>query len=130
MPAHVPRSFPAGPPKRRRELPVGLIGALEVVVLGVLAAVVVLWAIPNAFEIEWECIAGSGGVRESQGDSYLSGVVVFGTLGWLLVSIGVVYMQIFGSRRGTLLLPAAWFAAFVLGALIVATALGPQPCPA
>jgi hypothetical protein len=101
-----------------------------VVVLGILAAVLVLWAIPSLFEIEWECIAGAGGVESGKGDSYLSGVVVFGTLGWLLVAIGVVYAQIFGSRRGTLLLPAVWFATFVLGALIVATALGPQPCPA
>jgi hypothetical protein len=108
----------------------GTLGFLEILVLGTLAAVLTLWAIPSAIGIEWECLAGSGGVEPGSGDFYLSGVVVLGTVGWLLVSIGVLYAQIFESRRGALLLPAAWFVAFVLGTLTVALVLGSQPCPA
>jgi hypothetical protein len=116
--------------KRPRHPSLGTLGFLEILVLGTLAAVLTLWAIPSAIGIEWECLAGSGGVEPGRGDSYLSGVVVLGTVGWLLVSIGVLYAQIFESRRGTLLLPVAWFVAFVLGTLIVALTLGSQHCPA
>jgi hypothetical protein len=127
----LPVSSPAtAKAKREHHVPYGALGLLELVVLGVLAAFLTLWAIPHAFAIEWECLAKTGGVRSGDGDFYESGVVVIGTVGWLLVSIGVLYSRIFDSRRGTLLLPAVWFGIFVLGALIVATALGSQPCAA
>jgi hypothetical protein len=107
----------------------GLAAFLEIALLGPLAALLVLWAIPRLFGIESECVLQSGGVEHGVGDSYQAGVAVFGTFGWLLVSIGVVFARIADSRRSAVLLPLAWFLLFVAAALIVAMAIGPQPCP-
>lgn len=113
---------------RRRRFPVGALSAVEILVLGPLAAFLVLWVVPAAFEIEWQCI-GTTGVQRVAGDSYVAGVTVAGTFGWLAVAVGAIYAQISESRRLAVLLPLVWFAFFVLAALIGAVSLGSQTCP-
>jgi hypothetical protein len=88
----------------------------------------VLWVVPSGLGIEWKCIGGSGVVRVS-GDSYLAGVMVAETFGWLAVTAGAIYAQIADSRRFAVLLPVAWFVALVGGALVAALSIGSQLCP-
>ena len=104
------------------------LGVLEILVLGPLAALIVLWLIPATFEIEWRCV-GQAGVQRVSGDAYIAAVVVAGTFGWLLVLIGEIYAHIAESQRLALLLPIAWFAVFVAAALIAAISMGSQLCP-
>lgn len=113
---------------RSRRVGSGWLSVLEIVVLGPLAAYLVLLAIPWLFEIESECI-GPYGVQPVAGDSYFAGVSVAGTLGWLAVIAGAIYAQIADSPRLAALLPVGWFVVFVSGSLIVAAAMGPQLCP-
>ena len=56
-------------------------------------------------------------------------MAVAGTFGWLAVALGAIVAQISERPRIALLLPFAWFAAFVLAALIAAAAVGPELCP-
>jgi hypothetical protein len=114
--------------RRPRRVGAGWLSVLEVVVLGPLAAYVVLLAIPSVFEIESQCV-GPYGVQRIAGDSYFAGAGVGGTLGWLAVIGGAIYAQIADSPRLVVLLPIAWFLAFVSGSFIVAAALGAQLCP-
>lgn len=106
----------------------GLLAAIEIFFLGLLAAFLVLWTIPAAFDIEWSCVSSEGVARRSA-DSYGDGVVLAGTLGWLLVGVAALLAIIGEQRRVAALLPLAWFAAFVAGALVAAAAIGPQLCP-
>lgn len=123
-----PRRPGAKRPRRWHRPGAGLVALLEILALGVLAAWLVLWVVPSAFQIEWDCVSTSG-ARRVGGDSYAAAVVLAGTFGWLLVAIGVISAQIAESRRATLLLPLAWFAVFVVAALVAAAAMGAQPCP-
>ena len=102
--------------------------ALEILVLGFVAAWLVLLVIPNAFTIESDCVSEYGRVRIT-GDTYIAAAAVVGTFGWLAVAAGAIYARIAESSRVALLLPAAWFVAFVGGFLVAAAAIGPQPCP-
>jgi hypothetical protein len=111
-----------------RHVHAGTVGALEIVVLGLLAAYLVLRVVPSAFEIEWDCVSDLGHQR-ILGDSYLAGVVVAGTFGWLAVGVGVIYAQIAESPRVAVLLPIAWFGVLVAASLVAAGAMGPQLCP-
>jgi hypothetical protein len=110
-------------------VPAGAVSAFEILVLGLLAAYLVLVVIPGAFEIESSCV-GRLGVQSTDGDSYIGGLVAVGTLGWLGVFLGTIWASIADKPRMVVLLPALWFAAFVLGALVLAIWVGPQPCPA
>ncbi|HLF67712.1 MAG TPA: hypothetical protein VI503_00090 [Gaiellaceae bacterium] len=107
---------------------IGLLAGLEVFGLGALAALLVLWAIPQAFDIEWSCLSSEGLVRR-MGDSYGAGVALAGTFGWLLVGVGTLFAIIAESRRTAALLPVAWFLVFVVGAILAAAAMSPQLCP-
>lgn len=69
------------PPLTER-IPAGLVTALAIVLLGMLAALLVLIAIPRAFDIEWACI-GEAGVQRRAGDAYVETFAVLGTIGWL-----------------------------------------------
>ncbi|MEX2613507.1 MAG: hypothetical protein WD380_08005 [Gaiellaceae bacterium] len=101
---------------------------LEIIVLGLLAAYVVLLLIPSAFRIESDCV-GEYGRERITGDSYVAAAAVVGTFGWLAVTAGAIYAQIAESTRLSLLLPLAWFVFFVGGFLVIAAAIGPQLCP-
>jgi hypothetical protein len=101
---------------------------LEILVLGSLAAYLVLLAIPAAFTIESDCV-GSYGLERVSGDSYFAAAVVLGTFGWVGVAMGALFAQIAESARTALLLPAVWFVVFVGGFLVAAAAMGPRPCP-
>ena len=107
----------------------GPVSLLEILFLGPLAALFTLWLVPSLVGIEWQC-ASALGVVHVGGDTYLSTIVVFGTLGWLLVMVGAIYAQIAESHRLAVLLPLGWFAAFVAGALLIGLSLGPVSCPA
>jgi hypothetical protein len=107
---------------------VGYVAVLEILVLGPLALWIVLRLLPAVFEIESQCF-GPAGAQRIGGDTYNAGMVVAGTLGWLLVLIGVVYAQIVESRLVAVLLPIAWFVVLVGGSLIAAVWVGPQLCP-
>ena len=106
-----------------------MLAAVEIFALGFLAAALVLWAIPSAFEVEWSCLSSTAAVGRS-GDTYADGVALAGTLGWLLVGVAALFAIITEQRRLALLVPPVWFVAFVVGALIAAAAIGPQLCPA
>ncbi len=112
---------------RSRSVPPGLLCALEILVLGPLAAFLVLWVIPSAFEIEWACL-GVSGVLHQPGDSYVAGFTVAGTFGWLAVFVAAIFASIAEVRWLPVVLPVAWFLALVAGSLIVAASIGPQPC--
>lgn len=115
------------PAVRHLHLGVGHLTAAEILVLGPLAAFLVLWAIPEAFEVEWGCIS-TAGVAHTSADTYVAGFGVLGTLGWILVGLVVLFASITGWRRVWAVLPIAWFSALVLGALVAAAAIGPQLC--
>ena len=112
---------------RSRSVPPGLLCALEILVLGPLAALLVLWVIPSAFEIHWACVGGSGVLRQA-GDSYAAGFGVAGTFGWLAVFVASIFASIAEVRWLPVVLPLAWFLALVAGSLVVAASIGPQPC--
>lgn len=114
--------------RRSRRLGAGSLSALEILVLGPLAAYLVLLVIPSAFDIESQCV-GEFGAEQITGDTYFAGASVFGAFGWLAVVVGVIAAQIAESPRVAVLLPIAWFAVFVGGALVVAATIGPQLCP-
>jgi hypothetical protein len=113
---------------RFERLPVGPVSAFEFLLLGVLAAGLVLVVFPAVFDIESSCV-GPGGTEPTEGDTYIGGLVVFGTLGWLAVFLGMLYASIAELRRAVVLLPLVWFAVFVVGAFLVAAVLGPEVCP-
>ena len=113
---------------RRRRIPVGPLSVLEILVLGPLAAFLVMRLIPSLFGVEWECVSEYGRQRVA-GDSYLAGFAVVGTFGWILVIVGVLVAQIWESERLAVLLPVVWFVGFVLTSLVIAAAMGSQPCP-
>ena len=113
---------------RSRHIGPGLLGATEILVLGALAAFLVLWVIPSAFSIESDCI-GAFGFERTAGDAYVAASVVVGTFGWLAVAVGAIYARIVESSRLSVLLPIAWFAIFVGGFLVGAALLGPELCP-
>src|SRR5574341_1315784 len=102
---------------RIRHIEPGPLSFLEILVLGPLAALLTIWIVPGVVGIEWQCL-GSSGIQRVGGDTYLSTIVVLGTFGWMLVTVGAVYAQIAESRRLAVVLPIAWFAVFVAGALI------------
>jgi hypothetical protein len=112
----------------RRRFPVGSLSVLEILVLGPLAAFLVLHVIPSAFGVEWECV-GEYGRERVAGDSYLAGFSVAGTFGWIAVIVGVLFAQIGESKNLVLLLPIVWFVVLVLTALLVAASMGSQLCP-
>jgi hypothetical protein len=96
-------------------------------VLGVVAAGVIVDLIPRLLTIESSCISSQGWTR-SDGDSYFGTVMVIGTFGWLGVGVATIFASIAERRLAVLLLPMAWFAAFVLLALTMAFVIGPAPC--
>ncbi|MGH3135436.1 MAG: hypothetical protein ACRDPV_02930 [Gaiellaceae bacterium] len=102
--------------------------ALEILVLGMLAAVLVLFAIPGILGIEWSCL-GENGVQSTGGDTYIAGFAVAGTFGWLGVFLGTMLANIAERRALAVLLPIFWFVALVVAALIVGVLLGPEACP-
>ena len=112
----------ARPPPGRSPIP------LAFLLLGLAAALLVLFAFPRAFEIESSCV-GATGTRQTAGDTYVAGFVLVGTLGWVVAFLGAIYASIDDRRGLVLLLPLAWFAVLVLAALVVAALLGPVPCP-
>lgn len=59
---------------RRWRIPAGPLSVLEILVLGPLAAYLVLRVIPSTFGVEWECV-GEYGRERVVGDSYLAGSV-------------------------------------------------------
>jgi hypothetical protein len=109
--------------------PAGVITTLGFVVLGPLAGVLVLVAIPDAFGIESSCVTATGAVTTA-GDSYVAAFAVLGSVGWLAVFLGVIFAGIVERPAVGMLLPALWFAVLVSAALVAAAAIGPAPCPA
>ncbi len=112
---------------RSRHVGAGFLSVLEIIVLGLLAAYVVLLLIPSALTIESDCVGALGRERIT-GDSYFAAVAVVGTFGWLAVGVVAIYAQIADWPRLALLLPLAWFVVFVSASLIVAAAISPQLC--
>lgn len=106
----------------------GTLVLLEVLVLGPLAAFLVMRVIPSMFGVEWECVGAHGRERVA-GDSYLAGMVVVGTFGWLLVAAGVLFARIWESEKLAVLLPLVWFLVLVLSSLAISAAVGPDLCP-
>ena len=104
------------------------LGLLEIVVLGPLAAFLVVYLIPSLMGLDWNCV-GAFGPQRLSGDTYIAGVMVLGTLGWLLVALGVLFAQIAESERLAVLLPVAWFLLLVLSSLVISAAMGPKYCP-
>ena len=111
----------------RRRLAALPFSMLAILVLAPLAAILVLWVIPSAFEIEWNCV-GRYGVESAGGDSYGDGLSAAGTFGWLLVIIGVLFAHIGERWWLAALLPLVWFVGLVVAAIVVAALIGPQPC--
>ncbi|MCI0636357.1 MAG: hypothetical protein L0206_20945 [Actinobacteria bacterium] len=105
------------------------LGVLGLVLLAPLSVVLVMFAIPSFFEIDWACI-GPTGTASRPGDLYIGLAAVAGTLGWILVFLGVLFAYIAERQRLAALLPVTWFVVLAGGATIAAAAIGPSPCPA
>lgn len=86
----------------------GSLGLLEILLLGPVAAFLVVRFIPSLFGADWDCV-GAYGRQRVAGDTYLAGMVVMGTFGWLLVAVGVLFAQIAESEKLAALLPLVWF---------------------
>jgi hypothetical protein len=116
------------PRHRRLQLSPEWLGALEMLILGPLAAILVLGVIPSAFEVEWACTT-SLGTEHTAGEDYIAAFAVFGTIGWFGVLVASIFAGIADARRLAALLPAAWFVLLVGAALVVAATVGPAACP-
>lgn len=116
-------------PSRLDRMPMGLLSLASMLVLGVLAAFLVVEVIPRLFTIEPACVS-AGGWQGSSGESYFDAVMVIGTFGWLGVGVGAIYASIADRRRVVLLLPVAWFLALLMFALTLAIVVGPARCAA
>lgn len=104
------------------------LGLLEILVLGPLAAFLVVYLIPSLVGLDWNCV-GAFGPQRLSGDTYIAGMMVLGTFGWLLVGIGVLLAQIAESERLAVLLPVSWFLLLVFSSLAISAAMGPESCP-
>ena len=111
----------------RRSSLSGSLGLLEILLLGSLAAFLVVYLIPSLVGLDSNCV-GASGLQRVSGDTYNAGMMVLGTFGWLLVGVGVLFARIAESERFALLLPVAWFLLLVLSALAIAAAMGPESC--
>jgi hypothetical protein len=109
-------------------LPVGVLNAVETILLGVVAAALVLYVFPDVFAIESSCL-GETGQQTTVGDTYIAAFVMLGTLGWLGVFLATIFASIADRRDVVVLLPVVWFLALVLTALAVAVVIGPVSCP-
>jgi hypothetical protein len=114
-------------PSRLDRVPVGLVSLLSMLVLGVLAAWLVVDVLPQLFTIEASCVSGLGW-QGSSGDTYFDAVMVAGTVGWLGVGVATIYASIAERRRLVLLLPVVWFLVLVVFALALAIVVGPALC--
>lgn len=114
--------------QRRLHLGAEWLSVLEMLILGPLAAYLVLGAIPDAFDVEWSCVS-SAGMERSGGEDYIASFAVFGTLGWFAVLTGSIFAGIADARRLAAILPLAWFLILVGSALVAAATLGPAVCP-
>jgi len=110
-------------------IPAGVVSLLGFLLLGPLAGVLVIVAIPDAFGIESSCVTQTGAVTTA-GDAYVEAFAVLGTLGWLATFAGVIAASIVGRRTVVMLLPALCFVVLALAALVAAAFVGPAPCPA
>jgi len=106
----------------------GSLGLLEVLVLGPIAAALVLRFIPSLFGVDWDCV-GAYGRQRVAGDTYLAVMVVAGTFGWLLVALGMLFAQIADSERLAVLLPVVWFLVLVVSSFAFSAATGSEFCP-
>jgi hypothetical protein len=113
--------------RRRLSLSSDQVMWIEVLVLAPLAAILVLLAIPSWFEIEWGCVSITGATRTA-GDTYIATFAVLGTLGWLLVVMVALFVNVTGTSRVAPYLPIGWFTALVASALVTAATIGPQLC--
>lgn len=114
-------------PSRFDRFPVGLVSSVSILVLGALAAVVLVFLVPELLTIESSCVSAQGWTR-SDGDQYFGTVLVLGTFGWLGVAVATIYASIAERRLAVLLLPYAWFVAFMTLALTIAVIVSPAPC--
>jgi hypothetical protein len=112
-----------------RRITASALALLALVALAPLSVVAVVFAIPELFEIDWACI-GPTGTGSRAGDLYIGLAAVAGTLGWVLVFVGVLFAHIAERPLLAFWLPVAWFGALVAGAAIAAAWIGPAPCPA
>ena len=113
----------------RHRFPAGAVSALELVLLSPLSAILVVVEIPRSFGIQSACLVAGVGVVRVRGDLYVEGFTVLGAVGWLAVFAAMLFAGIGERRVIMLLLPALWFATYVLAALAVAVPVGPAPCP-
>ncbi|HEU0337487.1 MAG TPA: hypothetical protein VFR43_13075 [Gaiellaceae bacterium] len=111
---------------RGRRISASSLGLLALVALGPVTAVLALFAVPNAFDIEWNCVATSGA---TPGDTYAGAAAVVGVFGWLLVFVGVLFAHIGERTRLAAVLPVAWSVLYMGGCVLGAAAAGPAPCP-
>jgi hypothetical protein len=114
--------------RRRPHLGAEWLSVLEMLILGPLAAYLVLGAIPDAFDVEWSCLSTIGTERTG-GEDYIAGFAVFGSLGWFAVLAGSIFAGIADARRLAATLPFAWFVILVGSALVAAATIGPAACP-
>jgi hypothetical protein len=112
----------------RRRLTAGTLSLIEILVLAPLAAILAFWLIPQAFDIEWSCVGGTG-ISTSDGESFAQSIAVFGTIGWFVVLLGTLYATIADRERLAAVLPVAWFVVLVAAMTIAAASVGPALCP-
>jgi hypothetical protein len=117
-----------GPRHPRLHVSAEWLAALEMLILGPLAAILVLGVIPSALEVEWACTTSLGTTRTA-GEDYIAAFAVFGTIGWFGVLVASIFAGIADARRLAAILPVLWFVVLVGAALVVAWTVGPAACP-
>jgi hypothetical protein len=111
----------------RPHLSLGVLSAIVALVLAALSFYLVLVAIPDAFTVTWSCF-GPGGSERTAGDTYVSGFVVLGALGWLAALGGTAIANATGSTKLAFAIPVAWFTVLTGLAIVTAWEIGPLPC--
>jgi hypothetical protein len=111
---------------RRPHAPLGVLSALEALALAALSFYLVLVVIPDAYAVEWSCFGQSA--QHTSGDTYVSGFVVLGALGWLATLGATALANATNRPRLALLIPVVWFALLTGLAAISAAMIGPLPC--
>jgi hypothetical protein len=97
-----------------------------IIVLGPAGAALVLLVIPDAFGIEWFCLFE--GPTTKAADHYLAVAAIATAASWLALVVGTICAHRAGLANLGLALPPAWFVLIVASSIVVAAAIGSQPC--
>ena len=98
----------------------------EIVILGPVAAIVVLGIVPATFGIEWFCVFE--GAEAKGADYYWDTFSIVTPVTWLALVVAAISTHTRGLRNVAAALPVVWFVLLVASSFVVGASLGSQPC--